>query len=167
MLSARVSRSAFALAATGLVVLAGPGVADARAACSAVEGSYDEHAVTGPSCASPVGVCVAGTYRGDLNGAFEGRAASIIATADTPTTTVQLFTTNSTLTTSYRGRRGTLVIKNAGAFTGNPDGSIVDLQTVVGGTGGLAGASGSLRAGGTFFFATGGHSRWEGTLCLP
>jgi hypothetical protein len=47
-------------------------------------------------------------------------------------------------------------------FTGTPDGSIVDLQTIVGGTGGLAGARGFVRASGTFSAATGGTSQYEG-----
>jgi hypothetical protein len=46
------------------------------------------------------------------------------------------------------------------------DGSIADLQTVAGGIGGLAGASGFLRAQGTFTFPTGGSSHYIGTVCL-
>jgi hypothetical protein len=132
-----------------------------------VEGSYAEHAVTGPDCLSPVGLCIAGTYMGDVRGDFSGQATSITPSAETPVTTVAFFTSNSTISATTRGRSGTLAIKNAGAFTSHPDGSIVDLQTIVGGTGGLAGASGSLRATGTFSFATGGHSTWAGVICLP
>jgi hypothetical protein len=167
MTNRRIGRTAVGLATAGLVILAAPGGAHAGVACRDLEGSYDEHAVLGPDCASPVGLCIAGTYRGDVKGSFEGRATTLVPTADTPATTVQLFTSDSTIRATVAGRRGTLLIKNAGAFTGNPDGSIVDLQTVVGGTGGLAGASGSLRATGTFFFATGGRSSWKGTVCLP
>lgn len=122
--------------------------------------------MVGPACASPVGLCIAARYQGDIRGAAHSRATSILATADTPATTVQVFTSDTTIDAAVGGRRGTLLIKNAGAFTANPDGSIVDLQTIVGGTGALAGASGSLRASGTFSFATGGHSQWKGTLCL-
>jgi hypothetical protein len=167
MINHRISRSALGLASAGLVLLSAPGGATAGALCRDVEGSYDEHAVLGPSCPSPVGLCIAGTYRGEVKGAFEGRASAVLPTADTAATTVQLFTADSTITASVGSRKGRLMIKNAGGFTGNPDGSIVDLQTIVGGTGGLTGASGSLRATGTFFFATGGHSTWKGTLCLP
>jgi hypothetical protein len=45
-------------------------------------------------------------------------------------------------------------------------GSIVDLQTIVGGTGQLAGATGELRAHGVFSTANGGESEHEGTVCL-
>jgi hypothetical protein len=167
VVTTRVARPALVLGTAALVLLAAPGSAGAAASCRAVEGSYTEQAVTGPDCLSPVGLCIAATYRGDLRGPFEGRATSIVTTADTPTTTVALFTTDSTLEATYRGRRGTLSIKNAGAFTSNPDGSIVDLQTITGGAGDLAGATGSLRATGTFFFATGGRSTYAGVICLP
>jgi hypothetical protein len=167
MITTRVTRPALALGAAAVVLLAAPGSAGAAASCRTVEGSYTEQAVTGPECLSPVGLCIAATYRGDLRGPFEGRATSIVTTADTPTTTVAFFTTDSTFDGTYRDRRGTLTIKNAGAFTSNPDGSIVDLQTITGGTGALAGATGSLRATGTFSFATGGRSTYQGVLCLP
>ncbi len=140
---------------------------DARPRCFPVAGDYVEHAVTGPDCSSPVGLCIAATYRGAIRGDFEGRASSIVATADTPTTSVQLFTTDSTINATLGGRTGTLIIKNAGAFSSADDGPIVDLQTIVGGTGDLAGARGSLRAQGTFSVATGGHSTYVGSVCLP
>jgi hypothetical protein len=167
MITSRIARPALALGAAAAVLLAAPGSAGAAASCRTVEGSYDEHAVGGPDCLSPVGLCIAATYRGDLRGSLDGRATTIITTADTPTTTVALFTSDSTLSVTSGRHPGTLTIKNAGAFTSNPDGSIVDLQTITGGTGAFAGASGSLRASGTFFFATGGHSSWKGVLCLP
>jgi hypothetical protein len=46
-------------------------------------------------------------------------------------------------------------------------GEIVDLQTIVGGTGELSGASGSLSAVGNFTFADGGRSKFSGVVCLP
>jgi hypothetical protein len=165
--SARSARPAVTLGAAAVVLLLAPGPADASATCRSVEGSYVEHAVPGPDCLSPVGLCIAGTYRGDIRGEFSGQATSIVTTADTPVTTVALFTSDSTIAARTGGRSGTLLVKNAGSFTSNPDGSIVDLQTIVGGTGGLVGASGSLRATGTFSFATGGRSTWAGVVCLP
>ncbi|MFN0281002.1 MAG: DUF3224 domain-containing protein [Kineosporiaceae bacterium] len=167
MISTRSARPAVAVGAAAVVLLVAPAQADAAAACRRVEGTYVEHAVSGPDCLSPVGLCIAGSYTGDIRGDFSGRATSIVTTADTPATTVALFTSDSSISARTRGRSGTLLIKNAGAFTANPDGSIVDLQTIVGGTGGLAGASGSLRATGTFSFATGGRSAWAGVVCLP
>jgi hypothetical protein len=137
----------------------------ATAGCRAVRGSYVEHPVT-ENCASPVGLCIAGTYSGQVRGDFAGTATSVFQTADTPATGVAMFTSDSTIHAAVGGRHGTLIIKNAGAFsaTGGP---IVDLQTIVGGTGQLTGATGALRSQGTFSAATGGASRYEGTVCLP
>jgi Protein of unknown function (DUF3224) len=132
-----------------------------------VSGEYTEHPVTGPDCTSPIGLCIAATYRGDVKGDAQARATSLVSTADSPITSVQLFTSDTTITGKVAGRSGTLVIKNAGAFASTGDGSIVDLQTIVGGTGGLARATGALRAQGTFTFPDGGRSRYTGTVCLP
>lgn len=146
-----------------LTLTAGQSAAGGR--CIEVRGSYVEHAVGGPDCASPVGLCIAGTYRGDIDASFAGAASSIVATADTPTTTVSLFTSDSTITGRFKQWRGTLIVRNAGSFAAGGDGSIVDLQTIVGGTGQLSGATGSIRASGTFTFADGGHSQYVGTVC--
>ncbi|BFU42742.1 DUF3224 domain-containing protein [Krasilnikovia sp. MM14-A1004] len=150
-----------------LAIVLGPATSTQAAAhCTTVTGSYVEHPVTGPSCLSPVGLCIEATYRGGVSGTLEGRATSIVPTADTPTTTVQLFTSDSTLTGRIGGRTGSLIIKNAGAFSSGGDGSIVDLQTIIGGTGYLNGATGALRSQGTFTFPDGGRSRYTGTVCF-
>jgi len=154
---------------TGTAVVAAltltAGQSSAGGRCFEVKGSYVEHAVTGPDCQSAAGLCFAGTYRGDIQGSFTGAASSILATADTPTTTVSLFTSDSKITGKVKQWRGTLAIKNAGSFAAAGDGSIVDLQTVVGGTGQLVGATGQIRASGTFSFADGGRSQYVGTVC--
>lgn len=146
-----------------LTLTAGQSAAGER--CIEVRGSYVEHAVSGPDCASPVGLCIAGTYRGDIDASFSGAASSIVTTADTPATSVSLFTSDSTITGRVKQWRGSLIVKNAGSFAGAGDGSIVDLQTVVGGTGQLSGATGSIRASGTFTFPDGGRSQYVGTVC--
>src|ERR1043166_3079756 len=51
-----------------------------------------------------------------------------------------------------------------GAFRTTNAGEIMDLQTIVGGTGELAGASGILQAVGTFTSAAGGQSEYDGTI---
>jgi hypothetical protein len=164
-LSRRV-RVAVALGVSTTVLLPATS-SEASARCVEVSGSYTERPVTGPDCLSPVGLCIAAAYRGDVSGQAEGRATSLVPTADTPTTSVTLFTSDSTITGTVRRRSGSLIIKNAGAFASAGDGSIVDVQTIVGGTGRLAGASGRLRAQGTFVFPDGGRSRYTGTVCLP
>jgi hypothetical protein len=146
-----------------LALSAGQSAAGGR--CLEVRGSYVEHAVVGPDCASPVGLCIAGTYRGDIDATFAGAASSIVTTADTPATSVSLFTSDSTITGRVGQWRGTLIVKNAGSFAGGGDGSIVDLQTIVGGTGQQCGATGSIRASGPVTVARGGPSPERGTGC--
>jgi Protein of unknown function (DUF3224) len=137
----------------------------AASTCLQVHGKYVEHAVS-ETCLSPVGLCIAGTYSGQIRGDFEGRATSITPTADTPAG-VAMFTSDSTIDATIRGRDGTLIIKNAGAFATGNGGPIVDLQTIVGGTDQLSGATGALRASGTFSAVSGGQSEYQGTVCLP
>lgn len=153
---------------TGTAVVAAltltAGQSSAGGRCVEVRGSLVERAVT-EDCLSPAGLCFAGTYRGDIEGTFSGAASSILATADTPATSVSLFTSDSTITGKVKQWRGTLTIKNAGSFAAAGDGSIVDLQTIVGGTGQLSGATGQIRASGTFSFADGGRSHYVGTVC--
>jgi hypothetical protein len=155
-----------ALAGIPLILMLPATSAQADNRCIAVKGSYVEHPVTGAECDSPVGLCVAAVYSGGVSGEAQSSATAIISTADTPTTSVQMFTSNSTITAKVKNVSGTLHIKNAGAFASTGDGSIVDLQTIVGGDGGLAGASGTLRAQGTFTVPDGGRSEYDGTVCL-
>ena len=166
MLLSRRVRVAVALGVLTTVLLPAAS-SQAAARCVEVNGSYTERPVTGPDCLSPVGLCIAAVYRGDVAGQAEGRATSIVPIADSPTTSVQLFTSDSTITGAVKKRSGSLIIKNAGAFATSGDGSIVDVQTIIGGTGQLTGATGRLRAQGTFVFPDGGRSRYTGTVCLP
>jgi hypothetical protein len=133
--------------------------------CRTVRGHYAEHA-TSDGCTSPVGLCIAGQYDGAIRGPFAGQATTIVPTADSGTTGVLLFTSDSHIEARVNGRSGTLLIKNAGGFRTAGAGSIVDLQTIVGGTGELAGATGELRAHGVFSASNGGESYYEGTVCL-
>ena len=166
MSTTRHTRWAVAVGALATILLPAAS-AQATTGCRQVSGDYVEHPVTGPDCASPVGLCITAAYRGDIRGEAKAHATSITPTADTPTTSVQAFTSDSTITAKMAGRSGTLLIKNAGAFSSTGDGPIVDLQTIVGGTGHLTGATGALRAQGTFTFPDGGRSRYTGTVCLP
>ncbi len=113
---------------------------------------------------SQVGLCIAGQYTGDVRGDFAGTATSIVPTADMATSGVILFTSDSTIDARIGRRTGTF-IKNSGAFRTVSEGSIVHLQTIIGGTGDLAVATGALRAEGTFT-AGAGESRYSGTVCV-
>jgi hypothetical protein len=166
MIKSRAARRAVAASAGLLSVLLFASTSGADPTCRSVEGRYEEHDTSGPGCPSPVGLCIAGEFSGDVKGDFAGQATAIIPTADTPTTGVILFTSDSTIDARVGGRSGTLLIKNSGAFRTIGEGSIVDLQTIVGGTGDLAGATGAMRAEGTFAAGV-GESRYAGTVCVP
>jgi hypothetical protein len=160
-------RTLLGTGATALALLLGAAnPSQAASLCRPIHGSYTEHAVS-DNCQSPVGLCIAGTYTGQIRGDFRGQATSITTTADTPTSGVAMFTSDSTIAATIGNSRGTLIIKNAGAFAAGNGGPIVDLQTIIGGTDQLAGATGALRASGTFSAAAGGRSHYEGTVCLP
>lgn len=162
----RLVKAAAPAVLAALAWLAATANANAASSCEAVSGRYVEWAVS-ENCQSPVGLCIAGEYRGMVKGGFEGTATSLIPTADTPTTNVVLFTSDSTIHAKVMGKTGDLIIKNAGAFR-NPGGDIIDLQVIAGGTGELAGATGALRASGTFDFDAGmGESEYTGSICLP
>lgn len=152
--------SAFALAAMALLT-ASSGVS-ANGPCKKVSGHYEEHFVVGEPC--PMGAtCIAGEYRGDIQGDFFGVLTSQM---DTNVSAVKLFISDSTIHARIDGKEGDLIMQNAGAFQFGGD--IVDLQYIVDATGELTGATGAIRASGIFDFAEGtGRSDYEGTVCLP
>jgi hypothetical protein len=105
---------------------------------------------------------------GNLKGEARFTASAIIQTADTPTTSV-VFVTGDTLVIDAKleDKQGTLLIKDAAAFRTVGEGDLVDIQTIIAGTGDLVGATGTLRIRGNFSAATGGSSSFEGTICMP
>jgi hypothetical protein len=138
----------------------------AQSSCHLVVGHYVEHAVQ-DGCQSQVGLCIAGEYAGIIKGAFEGAATSLmpVLAEKNQETGVLLFTSDSLIHARVNGKEGDLGIKNAGAYD-TSGGDIIDLQRIVGGTGDLAGASGVLRASGTFVNGI-GESEYMGSVCLP
>lgn len=155
-----VRMSAFALAAMALLTASSS--VDAQAQCKKVSGHYEEHFVATEPC--PEGaMCIAGEYRGDIHGDFFGILAEQI---DSNVSAVKLFISNSTIHARIDGKEGDLIIQNTGSF--QYGGDIVDLQTIVGATGELTGATGAIRASGIFDFANNsGRSDYEGMVCLP
>jgi hypothetical protein len=151
----------------GLALLLAGADTSATNGCLTVEGTYTEQASTDPGCTSPVGLCIEGTYRGSISGDFAGAATTLTSTVDTPQTGVLVFTSDSSTEARIGRRHGTLSIKNSGAFHSTGLGEIVDVQTIVGGAGDFAGASGVIRASGTFTSESGGRSSYSGTVCLP
>jgi hypothetical protein len=141
--------------------------ADAKT-CRRVEGFLEESLVTS-GCASPVGLCTVAQMFGHLKGQIDFVASEIIATADTPTTGVVFVTGDSVITSArFEDRQGTLTLKDAASYQTIGSGNLVDIQTVVGGTDDLAGATGLLRISGNFSPTTGtGTSNFEGQICVP
>lgn len=162
-----VLRPALAFVGAGVALVTFASASPASTPCLTVMGNYVEHDASGNGCTAPAHLCIAGTYSGAIRGDFAGGATSITTTADSAMTAVATFTADSVIDAEVHGRRGQLIIKNAGAFRGAGAGSIVDLQTIVGGTGDLQDATGELRASGTFSQAVGGESSYAGLVCLP
>jgi hypothetical protein len=160
-----------AMRASAIVVAMAAAVAsNAMAAeCKAVRGYYVETAVPTPPCASPVGLCTAAQLSGSVKGDAFFTASSIIPTADTATTGVVFVTGDTTVSNAKFGeRQGTLFIKNAAAFRSIGAGDLTDTQVIVGGSGGFAGTTGSLRVVGTFDGLMGtGTMTFEGSICFP
>jgi hypothetical protein len=95
-------------------------------------------------------------------------ATSLRPTSHTPTTVGRPFPGDGVIRARLGTREGDLFFKSAGAFHTIGTGEIMDLQFITGGTRELAGASGALRASGTFDPVTGsGESEYTGMVCLP
>ena len=140
-------------------------VAAASATCKHVQGSLRETLVTSP-CASLVGLCTVAQLIGNLRGEAHFTASSFIPSADTPNTgTIFATGDNLIVNAQFEGRRGTVATKSAAAFRPG-SGDLVDLQTIIGGTGDFAGATGTIHTSGNFI-GTSGESTFEGTVCLP
>jgi hypothetical protein len=144
------------------LVLAASG-ADAAAACKKVDGKLTLTPVTSPACTSPVGVCAAVAFRGDLVGSGTFTGTSLLQTVDTPTAAVVLLTGDDHVTT----KAGTLDTKDAIVLRTTGAGEFAEVDTVVGGTGEWAGATGAIRTQGTFSATAGGGGDYVGQLCTP
>ena len=158
MVHPRLRHIAFVLIISGAV-----GVAAASASeCHQVRGHLVETLVT-VGCNSPVNICTVAQLFGAIRGTAHFTASAVVPSA----TTAVLFVTGKTVIDDAQvaGQRGTLTVEDAAAFNGD---DLVDIQTITGGTGNLAGATGSLRVSGTFLVDTGsGSSTYEGVVCLP
>jgi Protein of unknown function (DUF3224) len=136
--------------------------------CKNIHGDYQETLLAGNPCASPVGLCLTGQYFGQLKGTFSTKVTSILQSIDSAMTGVVFATGDINLQAKIGGKNGTLILKDSGTLQAPAPGNSVDLLVVIGGTGDFAGASGTIRANGTFSFATGtGESEYEGTVCVP
>jgi hypothetical protein len=150
-----------ALVLLGLLPV-GP-AATAAQSCRHVSGHFTLQPVSGPLCASPVGICAGGAYAGPLAGPLQFTGSSLIPTVDTPSTGVVILTGDSVITTT----RGLLRTKDAAALQTTGAGDFGELITIVGGTGDWLGAAGTLRTQGTFTATDGGAGTYDGEVCRP
>ncbi len=159
-----VSRSLWLAAA----LILGSTQVHADPACRRVQGSASLKPVPAAQCPSPVGICGMGTFTGGLRGSYTSELFTLTPTADTDVTEVELFTAVTTMPTAHVGRwRGQLVLKEAGAFHVAGAGEFSELYSADGGTGDFVGATGVLRAVGTFVDVIGGSIDYEGQICIP
>lgn len=145
----------------------GNAIANANAKCQRVIGFVEETPLSGPSCLSPVGLCTQFTFRGVLRGDGMFTAATFIQTADTPTTAVVFSTGDSVIRARIGARQGDLIVKPAAVYHTAGEGELLDIQTIVSGTGDFVGASGVLKVVGNFLFPDGGTSAYDGSVCTP
>lgn len=153
--------------ATVAIACAGGVAMPALADCRNVNGHYTEQLATSTPCSSMVGVCLQGVYSGVVLGSFTTAVDTFVPTPDAPPIGVAQFTAGSILAVRIGNRAGGLYVRNTGATRTTGAGEIIDLQTIVGGTGDFLGASGVMTAVGTFSFANGGRSEYAGMVCVP
>ena len=134
--------------------------------CEQVRGHLDELPLV--PCASPVGLCTTAQMNGSIHGDAIFTAATITSSTDFPLTGVVFVTGDTAIEDAQvAGHRGRIAIKNAAAFRTTGGNDLVDVQTIIGGTGDFAGATGSLRISGDFVPGIGGSSTYEGVVCFP
>ncbi|HZI13997.1 MAG TPA: hypothetical protein VE153_26765 [Myxococcus sp.] len=126
------------------VVVAGGALAQetarAKPKCVKVNGTLTSALSTG-ACASPVGICTTGEFKGDglLNGPISFTADSVgpASPAEAPTTLVY----SGVLT--IQAKQGTLTIRDTGIFD-TANGLVAARDLVLGGTGIFEGATGYI-----------------------
>jgi len=152
----------------GAALILGSPQARADPSCRTVHGSASLNPVPASDCPSPVGICGDGAFTGGLKGDYFSQLLTLTTTDDTAVTQVVLFTGETTISAAkVDHRRGQLVFKEAGAFHVEGAGEFGELYSVVRGTGDFVGATGVLKAVGTFNAVTGGDIVYQGQICVP
>ncbi|MBL8949141.1 MAG: hypothetical protein JNK82_00090 [Myxococcaceae bacterium] len=155
-----------AVVVAALVLLMSSSTVEADPHCRPVVGTFDLIPETG-ACASPVGVCGKGTFKGLLRGPYVSLLTSLTPTPDTPLTSAVLITGDTDLVARLGHRTGTLHFKDSGAFNTAGEGEFAELFAITSGTGDFAGATGNLFLTGKYDFAAGGEGIYHGSVCLP
>jgi hypothetical protein len=155
-------RRAFALILGLALVPAAAAPAAAASNCKKVHSHLFLAASTAPGCTSPIGLCAGATLRGSLKATTEFVGTSFLPTVDTAISAVVVLTGDNTFHTDG----GDFYTKDAIVLSTVGAGEFAEVDTVIGGTGEWAGATGNLTATGTF--ANGiGEGIIEGEICVP
>ena len=131
--------------------------------CEEINGSFGAMSVPVPPCTSPVGLCTAGTLKGDLRGSYELTVATSVPSGHPQTPTVQFFTGTS-LVSLNNGQEWTGI--DTGALNVAPPGVVGSgsFSTLLTFTDGVAGW---LHIRGVLDLATGQVSgKYNGTVCF-
>lgn len=115
-----------------------------------------------PTCGSPIGLCAGGTLQGTLQAHSEFIGTSSLPTIDTGATGVVVLTGDNTI----HARGGDLYTKDTIVLATTGAGEFSEIDTLVGGTGAYAGATGKLTGTGTFANGTGSGVLF-GEICWP
>lgn len=162
-MSGRIAAATFFAVLVAATLVSAPAGKAAAAKCKNVRGHVTSQTLT-ENCPSPIGLCASGQFYGAIRGELLLVATSLTPTQDTPATGVYMYTADDVIKT----KEGDIYTKDAGALNLTPGGTGDDISivTITGGTGAYAGATGRLRASGTFSEA-GGEFSYEGELCTP
>jgi hypothetical protein len=147
-------------------IILASGQANAAGQCIPVAGTFTINPVAPADCPSPVGICGKGNFSGALRGDYFSPFTSIVPTADTPATSVVLFTADSTLHARLGSLAGDIVFIEGGAFHVAGDGEFSELFSITSGTGAFAGATGQVYGNGTAVNGA-GNGAYFGKVCLP
>ena len=144
-----------------VLVLAAAGAASADPSCHAIYGSVSLGPAEGP-CESDIALCATGKLRGVLRGNSEFTGTGIAGNVDTETTSVVTLTGDNVI----HLKNGDLYTRDAIVLATAGNGEFAEVDTIVGGTGAYAGASGRFVATGVFAAGV-GEGVYHGELCLP
>jgi hypothetical protein len=130
--------------------------------CTRVHSHLFLEASPDPTCGSPIALCATATLRGSLKADTEFVGTSFVTTVDTPATAVVVLTGDNVFHTT----QGDFYTKDAIVLSTVGAGEFAEVDTVTGGTGAWAGATGRLTATGTFANGV-GEGIIEGEICTP
>ena len=154
-------RSLPAAAAVLVLTFVLTGVATASQQCRPVFSRVDLAVSAGP-CDSAIGLCAGGVLQGTLNARSSFVGTGSVPTVDTGATGVVVVTGDNTI----HARGGDLFTKDAIVLATTGDGEFAEIDTIVGGTGVYAGATGKLTGTGTFANGVGAGVLF-GEVCWP